>query len=322
MSTLAPRGPLWTAARLHRRTLWAGAGLVVLAFAALLYQRFHSASVADAFPATGCTIDSATLACHDAVRSYINAQMTFQAWLSYLGLFLLVLPGVVGAFVAGPVIARELESGTYKLAWSQSVTPARWLAAKLAVPLACAVAGVSVLLGLYRWAWTTGPDDPYYADVWYNAYRNIGLGPAALAYAVLGIALGALIGLLVRRTVMAMSAAAFAVGTVVLVLHGQLRPYLWPVLTDTTPLRQVRTGWPVQEGIITASGERITREECFSDGWGISPCEQRPKGAVNFVDYHPASHLWPLQLVETGIVLALTAVAALVAFRVLRRLHA
>lgn len=38
-------------------------------------------------------------------------------------------------------------------------------------------------------------------------------------------------------------------------------------------------------------------------------------------DYHPASHFWPLQLVETGILLALAALAVFAAFRVLRRLH-
>ncbi|MFJ2651288.1 ABC transporter permease [Streptomyces sp. NPDC087420] len=322
MSTLAPRGPLWVAARLHRSTLWTGAGLLVLAVAWLLYQRLHSVSVIDGFPATGCSIRMTTPACHDAIRSYSNAQMTFQAWLSHLGLFLLVLPGVVGGFVAGPVIARELESGTYKLAWSQSVTPTRWFASKLAVPLVCTVAGVSLLLGLYRWAWTTGPDDAHYADFWYGAYRNIGLGPAALGYALLGIALGALLGLLIRRTVIAMSATALAVGAVVLALHVQLRPYLWPALTDTTPIGRAGSAWVVQQGVITAGGQRITWEDCLGYGRRVSPCEKLPEGAVYYIDYHPASHLWPLQLVETGIVLALAAAAALVAFRVLRRLHA
>jgi hypothetical protein len=321
MSALALRGPLWVAARLHRRTLGAGAALLVLAAGILLYQRLHAASLADAFPATGCSAEITTLRCGDTVREYLDAEITFQRWLSYLGMALLVLPGAVGAFVAGPVVARELESGTYKLAWSQSVTPTRWLASKLAVPLALTVIGESALLGLYRWAWSTGPHDKY-TDYWYVPDRSIGLGPAALAYAVLAIALGALAGLLVRRTVAAMSLAALTVGTLVLGLHVPLRPYLWPVLTDTSPIRPIGTGWQVQEGIITAGGERITREECFGYGWRVSPCEKLPEGAVRFVDYHPASHLWPLQLVETGIVLALAAVAAFATFRVLRRLHA
>ncbi|MEK8144329.1 hypothetical protein NKH18_28275 [Streptomyces sp. M10(2022)] len=40
-----------------------------------------------------------------------------------------------------------------------------------------------------------------------------------------------------------------------------------------------------------------------------------------FYDYHPASHFWPLQLVETGILLVLAALAVALAFRVLRRRH-
>ncbi|WP_445280683.1 hypothetical protein [Streptomyces sp. DSM 118148] len=39
----------------------------------------------------------------------------------------------------------------------------------------------------------------------------------------------------------------------------------------------------------------------------------------DFAVYHPASHFWPLHLVETGVVLALTTLAATAAFRVLRR---
>ncbi|MET9968858.1 hypothetical protein ABZZ80_23740, partial [Streptomyces sp. NPDC006356] len=35
--------------------------------------------------------------------------------------------------------------------------------------------------------------------------------------------------------------------------------------------------------------------------------------------YHPRSHFWPLQYVETGIVLAVAAAATLTAFAVLRR---
>lgn len=38
-----------------------------------------------------------------------------------------------------------------------------------------------------------------------------------------------------------------------------------------------------------------------------------------FSTYHPASHFWPLQLMETGIVLAITATATTTAFVLLRR---
>ena len=48
-------------------------------------------------------------------------------------LLLLVVPAIIGIFWGAPLVARELETGTYRLAWTQSVTRTRWLAVKLAV---------------------------------------------------------------------------------------------------------------------------------------------------------------------------------------------
>ena len=42
-------------------------------------------------------------------------------------------PAVIGAFWGAPLVARELEAGTHRLVWNQSVTRTRWLATKLGV---------------------------------------------------------------------------------------------------------------------------------------------------------------------------------------------
>jgi hypothetical protein len=44
-----------------------------------------------------------------------------------------LLPVVLGVLVGAPLLAREFEQGTHRLAWTQSVTRGRWLAARLAV---------------------------------------------------------------------------------------------------------------------------------------------------------------------------------------------
>lgn len=54
---------------------------------------------------------------------------------------------------------------------------------------------------------------------------------------------------------------------------------------------------------------------------GYDACMRDRGGVTPFAEVHPASHYWPLQLVETGILLALAALAVFAAFRVLRRLH-
>jgi hypothetical protein len=48
----------------------------------------------------------------------------------------------------------------------------------------------------------------------------------------------------------------------------------------------------------------------------------RGTGLTDFwTTYHPESHFWPLQLMESGLLLAVTGLAAAAAFALLRRQH-
>lgn len=321
MSAPTLRGPVWVAVRQHRRMLWAGTALLVLTAVILLYQRYLATSATSDFAGTGCSVQVTTAGCGDTVRGFLDAQYAFHQWLSNTGALLFALPGIVGAFVAGPVIGRELESGTYKLAWTQSVPPARWLMAKLAAPVVWTVVCGTTLVILYHWSRFQGPEGVY-PVYWYDRLGFAGIGPLPVAYGLLGIALGALAGLLVRRTLLAMSATALAVGGAMLAMITWVRPYLWPIETLTGNRRLPDLAWVLQDGVILASGERMTREECAATGWSSAPCLNLHEGDRRFIDYHPASHFWPLQLMETGIVLVLAAAVVFAAFRVLRRSHA
>jgi ABC-type transport system involved in multi-copper enzyme maturation permease subunit len=54
---------------------------------------------------------------------------TLRLW---LGVLVVAVPAVVGMFCGAPLVARELEEGTFRLAWTQSVTRTRWLTLRLA----------------------------------------------------------------------------------------------------------------------------------------------------------------------------------------------
>src|SRR4051795_10545970 len=70
----------------------------------------------------------------------------------------LTAPAIIGAFWGAPLIARELETGTHRLAWNQTVTRTGWLATKLAVIGVAAMVGVGVLSLLMTW-WSGPIDD-------------------------------------------------------------------------------------------------------------------------------------------------------------------
>ena len=70
---------------------------------------------------------------------------------------LYALPVVVGVFWGAPMVARELEAGTSRLVWAQSVTRTRWLATKLGVTAgSAAVAGLG---GIAVTVWCAPIDD-------------------------------------------------------------------------------------------------------------------------------------------------------------------
>ncbi len=88
--------------------------------------------------------------CPAATAAFLTHDDTLRTW---LGVLAVVVPGIIGIFWGAPLVTRELEAGTFRLAWTQSVTRTRWLATKLGVVglAAMSVAGVLSLM-LTWWA--------------------------------------------------------------------------------------------------------------------------------------------------------------------------
>ncbi|MEU6381020.1 hypothetical protein [Streptomyces sp. NPDC046909] len=185
----------------------------------------------------------------------------------------------VAAWAAGALIGRELESGTARLAWTQDVSPTRWLATKLAVPALVLIAGGAVFVPVYRWAWSAHRD--LMGDDWGFADVFAARGPLVVAYALCALAVGTLTALIVRRSLPALGIAV----AVMILLNLYVQKYRGDY-------------WPVAD-----SHGRELPDTVWQQGGGL---------------YHPASHFWPLHLVETGIVLAVTALATTAAFLLLR----
>jgi hypothetical protein len=178
---------------------------------------------------------AAVLAVAAAAFADGRADGTLRLWLSTL---VIVVPGLLGAFLGAPLVAGELESGTFRLAWTQDVSRGRWLAVRLAVTgLACmAVAG---LLG-WLVTWWAGPLDRVGVDQ-FGSFDSRDIVPAG--YAAFAFALGVLLGALLRRTLPAL-AATLAVFTAVRIAFRLLvRPSLLAPATQSVALNPSTTGY-------------------------------------------------------------------------------
>ena len=95
--------------------------------------------------ATTCNPNSP--ACADLITHFNNMNHVLQG-----GYVLQIVPALIGAFVGAPVLARELETGTFRYAWTQGFERWRWTLAKLvalAVAVTAAAGALSVLLSWY-----------------------------------------------------------------------------------------------------------------------------------------------------------------------------
>ena len=209
---------IWVSWRQHRSQAIACLG--VLAGLAI-YAIMVGSSMRTAFGndgLIGCLAHSQGTACPNAVGAFtgeFGSEVNIAFWSVAL-----IVPGLIGVLVGGSLIARELEYGTWRLAWSQTVSRARWLAVKLGL-----VSGGLVVLGAAMTAvitWYRAPMDRLTGRFLHNIYDFEGLVPTAYILCAFGFAV--LAGLLLRRSVPAMIAAFIPWLAIRLVVEFLVRP--------------------------------------------------------------------------------------------------
>ncbi|HEY7224179.1 MAG TPA: ABC transporter permease subunit [Micromonosporaceae bacterium] len=266
-------------------------------------------------------------------------------------LLVVLVPALIGIFWGAPLIGRELETGTYQVAWNQTVTRNRWLGVKLTVVGLASVATAGLLS--YLLTWWAGPIDQMNGDR-FTAMTFSSRDIVPFAYAAFAFALGTTMGLLLRRTVAAMAVTLVVFIAIQILVPAVVRPHLLPSTTTTFAINA--TTGSLSNGIDIRGGNLYFNPPVPAGAWVISgapvqdasgravmigdypSCFPPPVGVVKFkfdpaqisqclgqynlhetVTYQPASHYWPLQWFESGIFLALAAALSGTCFWWIRR---
>ncbi|WP_406391919.1 ABC transporter permease subunit [Streptomyces sp. NBC_00887] len=326
---------IWLTWRQYRvQTLVALVALVVIA-AALLVTGIQ---IRD-------TYDSNILGCGADCGSAKNAFITEYESLYFLATGLVIaVPGVFGIFWGAPLIARELETGTHRLVWNQSISRTHWLAVKLSAVGLSAVA-VSGLLSLMV-TWWASPLDEIHSERFTPVLFD-GRGIVPLAYAAFAFTAGACAGLLIRRTVPAMAATLALFVAVQVLMPFAVRPHLIAPEHAVVSLKAITMPgdeggaeasatppeWTATNILLSGDEDNASLDVGVSKpgAWvvsgtgpvldatgrevrGAEGCASRDTDAIKCfaesdlhveVSYHPADRYWPFQWIETAIFLAL-----------------
>ncbi|MFJ9690698.1 ABC transporter permease subunit [Kitasatospora sp. NPDC101183] len=337
------RGPAWLSGRQERTSFLVGGAVLLAVCLWLLVLGGMISSYVSAHHIEGCNLVYFPPECRDGPSSGYAPVLEerFQPAVWITGWLLFALPPALGLFLGAPLLAREFESGTYRLAWTQSVSRRRWLAARLGVPLAATLLGSTVLAAVSTW-WVGVIEGRFSVPGYYHWFTWLSratTGPAVVGYCLLGVALGAAVGLVVRRVVASMAVTAVLMLGLRLAIDA-LGFLFTPARDAFAPARMaidsggsgatmfesghLNTGTPLESyilenGLVSSDGHRLPLPSdwttTLADGRILCPtdaCRAHPDVVQAYTTYHPPGDQWPMLWTQTG--LALLAGALLVGF--------
>jgi hypothetical protein len=184
--------------------------------------------------------------------------------LQILSTLLVGLPAIAAIFWGAPLVARELESGTYRLAWTQSVTRTRWLATKLTLVGLSGAVLCGLLSAMLGWWSSAAVNRGRLAP---SMFAERGIAP--IGYAVFALALAVAAGALIRRTLPAMGVTLVGFTAVRMVMQYFVRAHLLPTRQLTYP---INANSLIDIGLREPSGQLTLQvpHASISNGWVTS----------------------------------------------------
>jgi hypothetical protein len=317
---------VWVTWRQHRVAL---AGVAALVGGLALYLLIMGLKIHSGYASVTSCRPARSAACQLAGQLFTNTYYPFAQTMTG---FLQLVPVLVGVFVGGPVLARELETGTFRFAWTQGCGRTRWVIAKLAllaIALTAAAQAFSLLFSWYFQPWFAKGLDGALAPQLFDL-RGVDFA----AWTLLAFALGVAAGALIRRTVPTLAAALAAWTGLDFATFMFLRKhYEAPLVAGPAKAStfSFANDWSWAQWYTGPNGRPVS-QQTVRDFMSHAPAAvqnaKNPNLATAYLSahhytqwslYQPQSRYWPFQLIEGGWLLALSLILLAGAVWLVRR---
>jgi hypothetical protein len=285
----------WVSWRLQRTETLIALGILALLAALLIPTGIQMANAYHQDGLAACLAINPSPICGQKLGEF---QQRFQA-LTTLANWFTLIPGLIGALLAAPFIL-DLENGTYRLAWTQSITRSRWLLGKLGLSAVAAALVASALILLFSW-WRA-------PNVHINGRLDTGnydtTGTVVIGYTLFALALGLALGAIWRRAAASLTVAFVGYFAVRIFVDYWLRDQLVAPLKATYKGAQ-QPNFLYNAHVLSMDGTVNGHQFSNAGGGFLGGHTQVEAPGINHAIFHvvyqPESHFWPLQLTETGL---------------------
>jgi len=296
---------IWVSWRQQRTETLIAAAILALIAVLLIRTGIEMANAYHHDGLSACLTQTTSSACNQAVEGFTQR---FRGLGNLLAWFTLA-PGLVGVLLAAPLVL-ELENGTYRLAWTQSITRRRWITTKLAVTIGIALIVAAALTLLMTW-WHA-PLDRLNGRLDNSVYDSEGI--VVFGYTLFALGLAAAVGVVWRRAVPALMVAFAGYFAARLFVDIWLRQRLvapltatWSVSGHTTPAN-LNHAWVLTQHPSDRFGNLVSVPlgRCVrltgNHGKIVDPaCLAAHGSGYMHAVYQPASRFWLLQGMETAL---------------------
>jgi hypothetical protein len=230
---------------------------------------------------------------------------------------LFAVPVLLGAFIGAPLLARELETGTFRFAWTQGAGRTRWAVSTLVLPGAVVVAATGAFTAIFYWYF-----HPFLADGQVSEMLPLAfalLGVAFAAWTLLAFALAAFTGAVFRRTLPAMAVTLIVYIAAAIATATAIRPHYATPVTEPGWNGGGGVGWVLSTWVKAPGGQMLNQSAMNALSQRLPASVQNspnPDAFTNWLTQHgytmwqsvqPDSRFWQFQLTEGGWLLAVSA---------------
>ncbi|MEI5519630.1 ABC transporter [Streptomyces brasiliscabiei] len=307
-------GMTWLVWRQHRAAFWTVLAATVLSVAWMVYQRGQMVDFLDGYGYPANSLGDLDNEFAEYARAFTSVSTGLQA-----------IPILLGVFLGAPLLAGDLENGTARLVAAQSASRTRWLATKLGMTALVVLVTTVALSAAFGWWWNPVKPEGTVMDWTSNSAFNT-TGPVPVALTLLSVFGGVAIGVVLRRTLMAMvvtfgftvavqlvwSKFLLSLGNPVTVTtdKGVLGENSYPSLPDTA--------FALDQSYLTSSGDLVGWSTCLGASeqgqQAQQACLDKAQVVGWSVEYLPMSQMSGMQWFGASMLFVLTAAVTVFLF--------
>ena len=316
------RNLAWVTLR-QQRGLFTGLGMFLGLFAA--YLVVMAVIQGSAYAAVAACHPASVVRCQVLRQSFVSrywggdSSVLQSGGAQTVSSLMFGVPVLLGAFAGAPLLSRELDSGTFRFAWTQGAGRTRWALSTLLVPALAATAATGAFTALFYWYLR-----PFLALGQVSEMLPLTfalLGVAFAAWTLLAYALAAFLGTLLRRTVPAMVITLVVYIVLAMQTATAIRPhYAAPVTVPSASAAAASSGWVISMFAKSATGQELSQQSLFAAFQQQAPASVQNSGHpgafqawltqhgyTQWTTLQPDSRFWEFQLIEGAWLTALSA---------------